>query len=131
MSRRRSKSDDPRRLAETDQRVKHCNQCADLLGALAQSASEYGKSKLFGAHVYLYAAMLADFICDAERSDWIGPEVSTSEGGTEPTRQVITEYLFNKLFKPLLKENFGPDFLGPVEAKLTLILRSRPMPSIE
>jgi hypothetical protein len=81
----------------------------------------WGRHLLGGAHVYLYAAMLADFVLMAERDEWIGPAVQMSDS-IQPTREFLVNHLFESLFTPITRQEFGYLYLKRVRDKVSKIL---------
>jgi hypothetical protein len=78
---------------------------------------------LKGAHVYIYAALLADFVREAKRDDFIGPAVQMNDSTIKPTEEFILDHLFEVTFKPLL-ERGGQEFLAAVRTKANLIVET-------
>lgn len=101
------------------------SQCYKILGPAVERASPKGKQRLQGAYEYLMAAMLADFILEAERPSCIGPLVGNDKS-MKPTREFLIDLLFLKWLRRLYSEPGGEDYLLAVRARLTKILTDRP-----
>lgn len=97
---------------------------ASLLSAAAVRANNVGKMKLRGAHCYLMAAVLADFVKRAKQDDWIGPAVRMGESTVKSTEQFLMDHLFDSVFAPI-HEMKGDKFLLEVRRKTEQLVGGR------
>jgi len=94
---------------------------AKVLCAAATEANIRGTTILMGAHCYLYAALLADFMREAKHDDWIGPFVQRGDDGLETTEKFLMDHLFGVVFAPIAG---GEEFLAEVRRKAWVLTSS-------
>ena len=117
----------PEQEAVVKQAIGTTNDAGNVLCKAATRASDNGKRILKGSHVYLYAALLADFVTAAKQSNWIGPAIRMPDLTIKPTEHVLMDHFFDTVFKPLFKRG-GEEFLYEVKRKATALIASGERP---
>lgn len=97
---------------------------AETLCQCSLRAGYQGKLVLKGAHVHVYAAMIADIVRYAEGQ--IGPFVQMDETTVKPTRELLAEQIFKKFGRSWINDGaLGSEFLLEVKRKADRIMQAR------